>query len=73
MGAGRGVGGAPRRDARPRPNFKLARTSGTSTAAPGKIAFDKEFGDPISAAEQSAKFLKKASGAIEPAPASARF
>jgi hypothetical protein len=24
----------------------------------GKIAFDKEFGDPISAAEQSAKFLK---------------
>ena len=24
----------------------------------GKIAFDKEFGDPISAAEQTAKFLK---------------
>jgi hypothetical protein len=24
----------------------------------GKIAFDKEFGDPVSAAEQSAKFLK---------------
>jgi hypothetical protein len=32
----------------------------------GKIAFDKEFGDPISAAEQSAKFLKGEWGGASP-------
>jgi hypothetical protein len=32
----------------------------------GKIAFDKEFGDPISAAEQSAKFLKGDWGGASP-------
>ena len=56
MGACRGIG---RRRAGPRGggNFNWLNIGYFDSGA-GKIAFDKAFSDPVSAAEQTAKFLK---------------